>query len=480
MAEQMTWVRNDRYNQARKEERAAARRRYFADLEVQAAKDRLRQVAEEAAQAETKDAQRLNARVQAEVDRLLEGVNEVSAEMRDAMHRHVAQTQQEMDALRRSIGAVEEDAAELDRKIDALADQVSARFRALAEDAAGEASRAQLFSNHFHELLRRIHALTPSKLTPGVVEQELDPVSNFLTTDMACGDHQAAIGLAQSKIPEAVALLARLERLNAQFHDLREEARQLISRLGQQIQQLGNPDDNRQLMEIGSNHYDYDGRIVFWTNGMFAVAENNYADIDRRYSMAEADMDLSAMEAAIHQLNRIGFQLAECEDLALHEFLIFGMVQNLACAICDALTMDASWTLLSSGFAGDDARRSYQMAYTDGNGNTASFVIIPNREVSPQGSPGQIQFMVDVCDGVNLRNRENCAVIRNGLLERLRRCGIEIGIHNKNPRYTSNPDPASFVDDAVRQGDKTKEDRLAIVREQLQITTETGVNTYGL
>ena len=171
MADYMTWVENGRYNRARAEDRAAARRRQEADREVRSEKDRLRRMEKEGARSAARDEQLMRDRIQAETDRLLDGIDEVSDEMRRALRRHVDETQHQMDGIRRSINDVRGQADRLDGKIDDLANSVSARFQALADATTRERSRAQLYSNQFNELLGQINELHPDKLTPGVVAQ---------------------------------------------------------------------------------------------------------------------------------------------------------------------------------------------------------------------------------------------------------------------------------------------------------------------
>lgn len=470
MADHMIWVENGRYNRTRAADREATRRRQAADREVRAEKDRLRRIEKDGARAADRDAALMRERMAAETDRLLDGIDEVSDEMRAALDRHVAETQREMDGMRRSITEVQRQAERLDDKVDNLAASVSARFQALADATTREHYRARLYTNQFNETMRRVTALHPEKLTPGVVEQELAPVSDFLATDLVNHDYQAAIGLAQSKLPEAIALHSRLEYLNALFRDLQEEATALIEEMQQRMGALQDTARNCQSIQVGEQHYEYDGDIVFWTSELFNQVTQNLEGICQRYAQAETDMDLDGMRLAICQLHQIALQISECEDLALHEFQIFGMVQNLASVIHSVLTQDEAWALSGSGFAEDDARRAFQMTYVDGDGNTASFVVIPNREVSDHGQPGEVQFLVDVCDGSTTQNPHRCQVLRNGILARLEHYGVQIGAHNQNPRYAISPDPATFMSEATSQGDRIKEDRLAIVRQQLQLT----------
>ena len=470
MADRMIWVENGRYNRTREADRAAARKRQESDQKLRSEKERLRRAEKERAEAAARDERLMNQRLQAETDRLLEGIDQVSDELRSALQRHVQQTQYQMDGMRSSIRDLQSQADRLDDKIDQLSRTVAERFQEIADATARQRTRAQLYVNQFNQLLDQVDALHPEKLTPGVVEQELAPVRSFLSMDMTNEDYQAAIGVAQTKIPEAMALRSQLELLNARFLELQAEAAQQIQTLEQRIRQLQDPSQNSAMISVGAGSYEYDGEIVFWTNGLFTVAEDNYTGICRRYELAETEMDLEGMEICIGQLNQVELQLTECEALAHHEFQIFGMVQNLASAIYEVLTADEAWTLTQSGFAQDDARRAFQMAFVDGDGNTAAFVVIPNREVSEQGRVGEIQFLVDVCDGIKTENRERCAILRNGILSRLQAQGIEIGAHNQNPGYAISADQTSFVSEAISQADRIKENRLAIVREQLQLT----------
>lgn len=469
MADDMTWVRNEEYNRIKAEERVAARRKREADREVRAAKDRFRRAEKEAEQLASRDEQLMRERIQAETDRLLIGIDEVSDEMRENLRRHVEETQRQIDGMRSSIRDVQNQADQLDSKIDSMSREISTNFQTIVEEQARKEERAQLYFNRFMDLLGQVNTLNPDKLAP-VEVSEHEMSAAFIREDLAAGTPEAALGMAQSHIPALITLRTRLEHLNEQFRDLQAEGNQVIAELQENIRQLRDYERNQRTVEAGQSSYEYDGNIVFWTNDLFTVAVQNYENIRSGFEFAEDEMDLESMQTAIRQLNQVAIQLTECEEFAIHEFQLFGMVQSIATAIYESLTADETWALSQSGFTEDDARRSFQMVYTDGAGNTASVVVIPNREVLARRELGEIQFFVDVCDGMKTENRERCEIIRNGLLSRLESDGIEIGSHNKEPRHAISTDQASFMREATRQGDRIKEDRLAIVREQLQLT----------
>ena len=139
------------------------------------------------------------------------------------------------------------------------------------------------------------------------------------------------------------------------------------------------------------------------------------------------------------------------------------------CNIYESLTEDESWELTRSGFAGDDARRAYHMAYSDGSGNTAVFAVMPNREVKTGGKPGEIQFLVDVSDGEKKEDQQRCSIIRRGVIERLSQNHVDVGEHNRAGQYRSYPGTSQFFDAVTAQADRIKDGRLEAVRGQLQL-----------
>ena len=181
-------------------------------------------------------------------------------------------------------------------------------------------------------------------------------------------------------------------------------------------------------------------------------------------------MDLDQLRRCLDHFNQIDNQLTRCEMLAEEQFRLFGGIGNLASAICASLTRDEAWTLTEESFMDQDMRRSYRMSYIDGDGNTASFVLLPNREVSPSGEPGEIQFLIDVTNGDGTQDYYRCQHICSAVLSRLMQDKIEIGAANRNGVYCTAPDKRTFLSRASAQGDQIKEERLEAVRVQLQLS----------
>ena len=391
-------------------------------------------------------------------------------EMEQELLRYMQQTQQQMAEFRSAIADAANHAEEIDRKIDTLSAEVAERFRVLTAAAEQEKQRAQLYAHQYTLILQQIHALHPEKLTPGEVEQNYDPVVDFLEMDLANGDYQAAIGVAQTKMPEALAFQLRLEVLNAEYTDLCERADCAVQTLSPIIRHLLSPQENARRIVIGDGEYEYNGDLMYWTNELLRLVVDNFENTCRKYETAEFEMDLDQLRRCLDHFNQIDNQLTRCEILAEEQFRLFGGIGNLASAICASLTRDEAWSLTEEDFMGQDMRRSYQMSYTDGDGNTVSFVLLPNRELSPSGEPGEIQFLVDVTNGNGTQDIYRCQHICSAVLSRLMQDKIEIGADNRNGVYQSAPDKATFLSRASAQGDQIKEERLEAVRTQLQLS----------
>lgn len=466
------WVENNLYNRTMEAAREAARQKQEADRKVRAERERLRRLEKERQAAAARNEAQLQQQFREEADRLIAGIDGVSYEMHAALRQYIAQNHREMDSLREAVRSVEQQAQQLDGRIDTLEDSVAQRFRQLAEALEQEQARARLYVNQFQELLRQINALHPDKLKPELVEQEYTPVSGFLEADMATGDYQAAIALAQTKLPGAVALQSLLEELNIRFRLLREEMQQLRALLQDRITQLRDAEANTREIPTDGGAYTYDGQIAFWSNELFLTVLENYEAVMRRYEAAEEAMDLETMARTAEQLQQVDSQLTECREAALEEFRLCVMVQELVDAIHGAMTEDGAWELGASGFAQEDPRRPYRMVFGDGDGHTAAFVVLPNREVSDRGELGEVQFLLGIseADG-NMHRRQ---IIRSSIIARLQGRGIRVGAHNIDPNYGLGQDREAFLQEATRQGDDIKENRMELLRQQLQLTDETG------
>lgn len=473
MAGDRIWVLNSEYARVSKADREARLRKAEADAKRKEANEERRRVKNEMNRMRRQEGvstQQALDQIESTGNLLFAENEALRAEMEQELLRHVQQTQQQMALFRDSIAGVELQAEEIDRKIDALSTEVAERFRELAEAAAQEKQRAQLYANQYALILQQIHALHPEKLTPGEVEQNYDPVLSFLEMDLVNGDYQAAIGVVQTKMPEALAFQMRLEVLNAEFEELCDRAGYALQTLTQRIQHLLSPQENARRVVIGDAQYEYNGDLMYWTNSLLQIAIDNFENTCQHYESAEHEMDLDQMRRCLDHFNQIDQHLSQCEMLAEEQFQLFGGIGNLASAICTSLTQDEAWTLTEEDFTDQDLRRSFQMSYVDGDGNTASFVLFPSREVSEWGDAGEIQFLVDVTNSYGVQDDQRCRHIRRAVLGRLLQDKIEIGAINRSGGHHAAPDKRTFFARASAQGDQMKEERLEEVRMQLQLT----------
>lgn len=467
------WVRNSEYNRVSKADKEAHRRKARADAGRKQANEEVRRVRNEMNRLRRESdvsTQQVLDQIQTAMNVLFAENETLRVDMEQELLQYIQQTQQQMADFQSTIADVAYQAEEIDRKIDTLSAEVAERFRVLTEAAEQEKQRAQLYVNQYALILQQIHVLHPERLTPGEVEQNFDPVIGFLEMNMANGDYQAAIGVSQTKMPEALAFHLRLEVLNAEYEDLCDRAEYAVETLTPIIQHLLSPQENARRIVIGDGEYEYNGDLMYWTNELLQLAVDNFENTCRNYETAEFEMDLDQLRHCLDYFNQIDNQLTLCEMLAEEQFRLFGGIGNLASAICASLTRDEAWTLAEEDFMDQDMRRSYRMSYVDGDGNTVSFVLLPNREISPAGEPGEIQFLIDVTNGDGTQDHYRCRHICSAVLSRLMQDKIEIGATNRNGVYCTAPDKRTFLSRASAQGDQIKEERLEAVRVQLQLS----------
>lgn len=407
------------------------------------------------------------------VEKITEQSRQVLSEVRRArddvqriLSRQSADNEEKIRQIRQTVAGVKAEADRLNSKIDDLSAETMRRFRELADQELEKGNRARMYVNRFESLLTDILGLNPYKLTPGAVEP-LETTCDFLKNDLSAGDFEEAISLAQTRLPEAMTLRTRLEQLNARFRSLREQLGEGIKKTRQHLEALRDSNSNRQEISVEQARYQYDGRIDFWSNQWYSRLENDIERICHEAREAEDAMVLSDMEQAIQWLHQTDGLLTDCDSLARHEFLLSAMIRNRATEIAQVMTMDESWLLLpGAGFVQDDERRSYQLFFNNGNGKTASFVVIPDREITPRKQPGNIRFAVNVCDGEHIIDSADCSNVREAVMERLEYGGIPVGEADNRTVSASPKDDSVFLSEMIGLGDRQKQQRMEAAFDQ--------------
>jgi len=149
-------------------------------------------------------------------------------------------------------------------------------------------------------LLEHIAELHPDKLTPGEYELLSEGLA-YAESDANNGDYESAIGVAQTHIPVAAELRTRLEVLNDEFSQLVVQIHDRCNEVYSRIQELRIPEKNQQMLSFKDpEKAEFDGRIPFWSNGVFEEIVDRFEricdDVENNY---EISMDIESLRRAL-------------------------------------------------------------------------------------------------------------------------------------------------------------------------------------
>lgn len=468
----MRWVRNEDYNRVKNKLENSDRTRNAADSKVSEARRKLRNAEENLAREKERLGNDIESIMHRESQRLQGGLDEISEELRLELGRQKIRFREQLVAVYREMENVNATADQLEQRISEVSNQFNTEFGRIVDRIENQKDRAILWRNQLAMVLEEVASLHPDKLTPGEAELLMDGLT-FVETDMKDGNYEAAIGVAQTNIPTALQLRTRLEEMNVEFSQLVEQIEVETKEIMRRIDELKDNDRNRCSISQPDASVNFDGRIAYWSNGIFDSIEERFREVrdsvEREYKVT---MDIDALRHALGSIKLTNGYLDECIRLAHDEFYETYRVSRLARRINDILTEEDTWTYVDSGFADNDSRRPYSMVFRYGDGTIASFVITPVREVKRKNRNGTIeygetQFSVDVCGNEPVKNEFYCGRLRMSILERLHKAGVDIG--NLNDRGVSSCSSEDFIQRGIAAGDKIKDGRITAIKTNMQM-----------
>lgn len=466
------WIYNPTYNEAKRRDEQLAQERRRADQKVNEAKQRLNYIENEISNQTSLDRKELDFKLARERERLLEGLDTLDESVRLEFGRQNMRFREQLDAVRMDMGRVNVRVSQVGQRIDELADQFNSNINSILSRVENQKDRARAYSNQLRLLLEHIAELHPDKLTPGEYEL-LSEGLTYAESDAINGDYEAAIGVAQTHIPVAAELRTRLEVLNDEFSQLVVQIHNHCNEVYSRIQEFRITERNQQVLSFkDTEEVEFDGRIPFWSNGIFEEIVDRFEqicdDIENNY---EISMDIESLRRALGDILVINRNLDECISFAHSEYLEFVGVQSLVRRIHETLTFDDVWHIIDSGFADDDERRSYSLSYENGAGLKVTFVIMPTRDVVRRNRNGSVeygetQFRIDVFQVGNNQDEQLCNLTRSGILAQLIDGGIDVG-NNGNLQAATTNNSDEFISTIVMAGDKIKDGRIAAVKDRV-------------
>ena len=460
MAEPTRQVDQYALDNLRRASRQAEIQRGQLERNLQDARRQLDVSARELAKRASASPEEIQRMVEREARKLSAQIDGIRTDFGVALGQQNLKLRKELDTIRQSVQTADKRLDSLEMKIDKVTKQFDADLRAIVERISRQKDRAQVYLNQLEVLLEQINTLHPEKLTPGQVEQ-IRESEKFVKVNIANSDFQAAIGIAQTAIRDAVQLLAELERLNKEFNDYKMHAQAACLEITMQIKRLTDTEANRKVIRMGSGdeerEYTYEGNIEFWTDGIFTQLCDAYAGDEKFITETFIpQMDIENLKRATESIPSYRARLELCQKLAEDEFSISCAVQDTAMAIYTALTKDGTWQLKDSGFDDSDIRRSYMESFEDALANTVQVFIFPGGIKT--GASASVTFSVGAFspnDSEGMRD-----ILLDAVVSRLAACGVDMKSCLRRDAAGSIMNQNSFAKSEFAVGEKLKRSRL--------------------
>lgn len=471
MADEGTrWIVNSEYNSAKRRDQESAQLRNSADRKAADAR-RLRAYVENDLE---NSRNRLNAeidsRFSAERERLINEIDALDESVRLEFGRQNARFRAQIDSVRRDVSAVNENVDRVGERLDALSTQFSNAIDNILSGIRNQRSRARKYIEQMRSILDQISDLNPEKLTPGEFENYTEQLA-AAKTDYSNEDYAAAIGVVQTNLPGCAALYSRLVLLNEEFSQLRDRINSQCNTIEERICNLSISENNRVIIMNGDNEVEFDGRVPFWSNGVFDDVVERFNRVkEEALERFIPDMDIDSMRTVLAALTALDNSLGESVLFAHDQYTEYTGVITLAQRIHRLLSED-TWSLVESGFAYDDERRSYTLLYENGAGLNAAFVIMPDREIVGRKRNGCSEYGETKFDFNVFQTEEDgdvtiCEITREGILAVFQNDGLSSGKANGTSRIPEN-DNDRFISNSIAAGDKIVNGRIAAVKNRI-------------
>lgn len=422
----MAIVYEDEYRNKRNLANASGSRRAQADRTVGSAKDALSDAERRRRNTAGIDLRELDVRLSNVRQQAEEEIAQVSEDLRLAMGRHAEEYQRQIAHLRRQATTVDRKIESLEEDVSSISHRLNEEFRTIADQIASQKQRAVAYIAELVRICDSIAGLHPDKLEPHFQEllapgtKAISDSLLYLRLDMENEDYQAAIGVAQTKIPEALYIQSQLEILNANFQQTRLDTDHEADNTAQCRNRAA------EIGEIPDAEYINDRDTDYWTEGMYSRLTHEFESAQSNRALFVEDMDIEGLERVRQDFKQLSARFLLCREIAETQFRLSCRVQDAAQAVWDILRADGkgSWSLQSGNYYSDDYRSSYILSMEDSFGHYARIVISPLQQ-SRGSCP--VAYDIAVFDAMSeIKNPVICESMRNGLIAVLHAGGINI------------------------------------------------------
>ena len=422
--------------------------RNAADRELLAAQARLSQ-SERDENALRKDSSQIIEKKIRDAQKILQGdIDELREEFGRQLGKQAVTTQKMLDDVRRLAESNSKELDHVNKQISALEKQLDGTFKKIVTQIDTVRKQAACYYDQLSNIIDQIGKMDPEKyeiLFPEVLQPGYAVLRNSLVSvldDLSQGYYEAAIGVAQTRLPEAVKMLGHLEFYHASYLRVSKEASSLLETLERQFRVMCSTEAKTITFENEVEYEDAHG-ADYWARELYAGLRDKTDALSSRLSEYSETLDFEAMEPLIPQLQEIARQCSDCESISDKERQLHFTCVELAAQIYDVLHRnDSGWSVKERHINDDDLRDPISFVLTRPEGYCVAIACIPER-----GAPfqqGTVRVEMDSFDcGMSKNDSGRCKIIYENTAAVLVASGIAPGISCKPKGFTA--DSQAFI-----------------------------------
>ena len=438
----MAVVDRSRYDSMRAAANASDSRRRSAEQSVRIQQERLDKLSLESKGLSASEIRSLQSRFDKANQVIQSEIETVRVNYERQLKQQSYETKQMIAEVRKLAENNKTELADVKKKISSLEAKVNIEFQKIKDDQRRKKEQAIYYYEGLSNLVDKISLLSPEKfelLYPEILQPKYYTFKETLCSILESinkGNYEAAIGMAQTRTPEAVSILAQLEYYNEIFNNTKRQTDIEIKLFLEKKVALEDEHITTVKLKNGDEYDDKYG-VPYWTREIYSEI-SAYLDKNlEQYAMFVEALDTEGLLSIQNSLKRLSDQLNLCEKLADNERVLSYECYDLAANIYEILNKNDPdmWKIESVYSNEDDLREPTYLLLKMTNGKITYHITIicyPERSVNPNNI-GCARCEIEVFDQQYEKDDlSRCDTFYRKVITILKENGIEISSNDSD------------------------------------------------
>ena len=442
------------YNSMKQQADASFGRMRSAQEELLAEKRKLLRLTQESGGMSKEDLQAMQTKFDAANEQIQEELDSLREEFGRQLGKQAQEYKRALTEIRSLAEGNKHDLDSLNNRISSLETSVKSQFDVLAKRMQNNRKQSLYYYQQLKETVDQIEKLFPEKyevlfpdqLQPGsyVLRSALDSVLE----DIGLGRYEAAIGLSQTYLPEAINTLGLLEFFHAAFLKAEKDTKKALSDLLARVEKLEKP--KKTVLHIGKDvEYEDNHGIGYWARELFGEIRQRLSDANARFDICADAHDEKGLTLIHQDIDVLNGQISACEQIEESERRLHYECCERAAQVIDILDAndDNAWYVEEYHINEEDLRDPVYMTLARPEGYRVTVACYQERGIS-QTEPSTVRCELEVFDnGIEKADAGRCCTIYRNIATILATHGIVLDSEIGNETQSANS--KSFIRNAI-------------------------------